>query len=178
MKTGLWIVDVQENIFPLMDRSTAMLKALCFILEAANPLHLPILITEQYPKGLGPTIAEILERLDEPVNIWEKTTFSGYADADVKMAADSLADNWILVGLEAHICVLQTAKDLRKAGKSVVVCQDAIRSRSHDHYQCAIDEMRQMGVRISSTQTLVYEAIHDAASETFKRLLPVIKRYV
>lgn len=177
MKRGLWVIDVQEKLFPKIDRCHEIIRPLCFILEAAPLLGLPILVTEHYPSGLGGTLSQILERLQEPINIWEKTTFSGYADREIKQAADDLADEWVLVGIEAHICVLQTARDLKRGGKSVIVCRDAVSSRSSDDFFTAMGELRDLGVRVSCTETVVYDCIHDGASPLFKQLLPLIKQY-
>src|SRR5205807_1820262 len=94
-------------------------------------LKLPLFVTEQYPRGLGLTLAPIKSRLPPDQAIFSKTTFSGYFDPSIKQKVDQTGvDTWILVGIEAHICVLQTAKDLLEAGKNVVVLNDAVSSRS------------------------------------------------
>lgn len=174
--SGLWIIDVQEKLYPKIDRSCEILESICFFLEVAKVLELPIVVTEQYPKGLGKTVRPILERLPSGQQIWSKTTFSGYLDPTIRRSVAPLSESWILVGIEAHICVLQTAKDLLADGKQVIVLNDAISSRSLFDFSTAIAEMKEAGARISSSETMVYEMVKDAASPKFKKILPLVKR--
>ncbi len=176
MSHALWIVDVQENLFPKVDRSCEVLESICFFLEVAKILEMPIVVTEQYPKGLGPTVAPILNRLPQEQQIWSKTTFSGYLDKTIRTKVEPMAEQWILVGIEAHICVLQTAKDLLADGKKVIILNDAISSRSLFDFSTALGELKEAGARISSSETLTYELIRDAASPKFKKILPLVKR--
>lgn len=178
-KTGLWVVDVQENLFPQIDRSCEVLDQMCLALEAAQKLNLNIMVTEQYPQGLGPTVAHIKKRLPAGQHIFSKTAFSGYYEPDMKKSVDQMGvETWILVGIEAHICVLQTAKDLLDSGKQVVVLNDAVSSRSLFDFSTAMGELRDAGVRISSTETVIYELIRDASSPPFKAILPLVKAHV
>ncbi len=175
---GVWVVDVQERLFPHIDRSCEILERICFMIEAANLLKMPIFITEQVPEKMGETVQPIKERLPEGQLIYPKTTFSGMQDQVVKKAIEKLGvETWILVGIETHICVLQTAKDLLSAKKQVIVLNDAVSSRSLFDFSTAIGELRDIRARISSTETIVYECIQDANTEIFKSLLPIIKKY-
>ena len=176
MSSALWIVDVQEKLFPKVDRSCEILEAICFFLEAAKILDMPIVVTEQYPDGLGKTVNPIMQRVPKDQEIWSKTTFSGYRDSAIRKKVEPLADRWILVGIEAHICILQTAKDLLADGKEVVILNDAISSRSLFDFSTALAELREAGARISSSETIVYEMISDAASPKFKEILSLVKR--
>lgn len=177
--TGLWVIDVQEQLFDKIDRSSEILEKICFVLEAASLLNLPLIVTEQYPKGLGRTLKPIRERLSKKQVFYSKTTFSGFSDPTIRQAVNAqLVDAWILVGIEAHICVLQTAKDLLEAGKQVVVLNDAISSRSVYDFSTALGELRDIGGRISSSETVIYELIRDASSIEFQELLPLIKAYM
>lgn len=170
--TGLWLIDVQEGLFPLIDRKEKLLDTLSLMLKAAMILELPLVVTEQYPKGLGKTIKELHALLPENQTIWEKSRFSGYCS----QVEDFSLETWILIGIETHICVLQTAKDLVKAKKKVIVLEDATSSRSFDHHKTAIGELRDCGVRLSCLETVLYELIEDANSPKFKQILPLIKR--
>ncbi len=177
-KTGFWVVDVQENLFSLIDRSCEVLEKICFIVEAARHLNLPLFVTEQYPKGLGSTIDPIKRRLSQNQVIFSKTTFSGYYDPAIKQAVDLTGvETWILVGIEAHICVLQTAKDLLDAGKNVVVLNDAVSSRSLFDFSTAMGELRDVGVRLSCSESVIYELIRDASSQEFRDILPLVKAH-
>ncbi len=175
-KTGLWLIDIQENLFPLIDRSCEILQKICVCLAFAKTSKLPVFVTEQYPKGLGHTVAPIKEKLPENQPIFTKTTFSGYHDPEIKKAIDVIpVETWILTGIETHICVLQTAKDLILAGKKVVILNDATSSRSLFDFSTALAELREMGCRISSTETVIYEMLRDANSADFKAILPLLK---
>jgi nicotinamidase-related amidase len=175
---GLWIVDVQEKLFPLVDRCDDVLEKIIFTLMAAKLLKLPIFVTEQHPQGLGETLAQIKKQLPQGEIIYPKTTFSGYKDPEVKKAVDQIGvQTWILVGIEAHICVLQTAKDLLTAQIQVVALNDAISARSLFDFSSAIGEMRDVGVRISSSETVIYELIRDAQNPEFKAILPLVKQH-
>lgn len=178
-KTALWLVDVQEGLFPSIDRKDEVLDNICFFLKAASILRLPLVVTEQYPKGLGSTLNTILEFLPKNQPRFAKTAFSGYHDAEIRKTVDAIeASFWILIGIETHICMLQTAKDLIAAGKQVVVLNDATSSRSLYDYSTGIAELRDAGVRVSNTETVLYELVRDAASSDFKELLPLIKQHV
>ena len=172
------MVDVQENLFSLVDRSYEVLEKMCFMVEASRLLNLPIFVTEQYPQGLGSTVAPVKSRLSPQQTFFSKTSFSGYYEPALKQAVDQTGvETWILVGIEAHICVLQTAKDLLDGGKDVVVLNDAVSSRSLFDFSTAMGELRDAGVRLSSTETVVYELIRDASSPEFKAILPLVKAH-
>ncbi len=175
---GLWIVDVQERLFPHIDRSCEILEQICYSLQAAHLLQMPIVVTEQVPEKLGQTVQPISDRLPEGQMTYSKTAFSGFHDPVIRDAVEKMAvETWILVGIEAHICVLQTAKDLLAANKHVVVLNDAVSSRSLFDFSTAMGELRDCGVRISSCETVLYELIRDAGSDVFKKLFPLMKEH-
>jgi hypothetical protein len=177
-KTGVWLVDVQVNLFPLIERAQEVQDNICFFLDAARLLKLPVFVTEQYPKGLGATVPKIKEHLPVGQIIYSKTLFSGYKEPHIVQAADNIGiDTWILMGIETHICVLQTAKDLLVAEKEVIVLKDAIGSRSSFDHSCGIEEMRDLGMRLTCIEAVLYEIIRDAASPDFKAILPLVKAH-
>jgi nicotinamidase-related amidase len=174
---GLWLVDVQEKLIPEMDRAGEVLETLAFLLKAREILGLPLIVTEQYPQGLGPTTGRLKKWIPANQMIYAKTTFSGYSNIRIREAVDSLSvRNWILVGIEAHICVLQTAKDLLLNGKKVVVLNDAITSRSIYDYSTAVGDLKDMGARITSVETVIYEILRDSSHPDFKALLSLVKQ--
>lgn len=173
-KPGLLIVDVQEKLFPHIDRSCEILDQICFALEAAKALDVPIVVSEQMPEKLGGTVRPIVERLPPGQQIFSKSTFSAYRVAQLQVMP---IETWILVGIEAHICVWQTAKDLLAAGKKVIILNDAVSSRSLFDFSTAMGELRDAGARISSTETVLYEMIGDANSDAFEAVLPLIKAH-
>lgn len=174
--TGLWIMDVQEKLATHVEGSHKMLEKICFMIDVAKILHFPIVITEQFPQGLGETISTIKNRLPEEQIIYPKNSFSGFKEPLIQQKIEkSGLKNWILVGIETHICILQTVKDLIEANKGVIVLNDGVSSRSHPDSMTAIEEMREIGARISTAETVVYEMIGRADSIDFKKCLPLIK---
>ncbi len=175
---GIWVVDMQEELFSHVDRSHEVLQRVCFVVEAACLLGVPLLVTEQYPEGLGATLEPIQSRLPKEQKIYHKTTFSGMSDPEVNAAALAMEiTSWVLIGIETHICLLQTAKELLSMGHEVTVLNDATTSRSMFDFSSALGELREEGARISSSETLIYEWIGDARADSFKKILPLIKAY-
>lgn len=175
-KTALLVIDVQDKLFNQVERSCEMMLTLQKVIKGFQILNLPILVSEQYPKGLGPTIATVKSALHDEQEYLSKTTFSCLKDPLIKEKIKSLkADQWVLVGIEAHVCVLQTAKDLLKMGKEVVVLNDAISSRSLYDFSTAIAEMRDCGARISSAETILFELLGDSQADEFKEMSQLIK---
>lgn len=174
--TILLIVDVQEKLFPLVDRGSSMLRALSTVVQSFQLLDLPILLSEQYPQGLGPTIEPLRTLLGEAYHPWVKSTFSCVDNPPFFECMLSLPyTQWVVAGIETHICVLQTVKGLLNAGKRVAVLNDAVSSRfSHDN-ETAIAEMREGGVRISCAETILFELLQDSGHPQFKAISQLIK---
>jgi nicotinamidase-related amidase len=142
-KTGLLVIDVQEKLLERVERPTESVQKMLQVIRGCQILDLPIILTEQYPKGLGGTVCAIKATLGDQYAPIAKTSFSCMGDDKVMQAVMALpVTQWILVGIEAHVCVLQTAKDLLKQGKQVIVLNDAISSRSIFDYSTAIAELR------------------------------------
>lgn len=175
-RTGLLIIDVQDKLFNQVERSCEVMLAIQKTIKGFQILNLPIFVSEQYPKGLGPTIATIKASLNDEQEYFNKTTFSCLKDPILKeKIRKSKVDQWVLVGMEAHVCVLQTAKDLLADGKEVVILNDAITSRSIYDFSTAIAEMRDSGARISSAETVLFELLVDSQAEEFKEMSRLIK---
>jgi nicotinamidase-related amidase len=175
-QAALLILDVQDKLFSKIEQGPAVLSSLWKLVQGFQLLSLPIFLTEQYPTGLGPTLEPLQSLLQESYRPFIKTAFSCIDDPsfDNHIHA-SPRTQWVVVGLEAHICVLQTAKDLLKKGREVVVLNDAIASRSIFDYSTAIAEMRDAGARISSTETILFELIKDALHPQFKSMTQLVK---
>jgi nicotinamidase-related amidase len=175
-KAGLLVIDVQEKLFEKVERPIEVMQKMLQAIRGCQILGLPIIVTEQYPKGLGSTVCGIKATLGEEYPSIAKTSFSCMGDEKVMQTVEALSvSQWILVGIEAHVCVLQTAKDLLKKGKQVTVLNDAISSRSIFDYSTAIAEMRDCGARISSTETILFELMADASRPEFKQVIELIK---
>ncbi|MBS4168934.1 isochorismatase family protein [Parachlamydia sp. AcF125] len=175
-QTGLLVIDVQESLYPYMERSGEVLRSMIQVVEGFKILNLPILVTEQYPKGLKPTVAKLKNALPQNPVVIEKTAFSCAKEkAFLSFESQHKITQWVLIGIEAHVCMLQTAKDLLSAKREVTVLNDAISSRSISNFSTAIAEMRDCGVRISSVETVLFELLQDAAAAEFKQISQLVK---
>lgn len=175
-KVGLLVVDVQDKLFPYVENSCPVMQTLQKVVRGFQILHLPIYVTEQYPKGLGPTVATLKGVLGQDQPYLVKTTFSCLDDELIKeVLLKNLVEQWVVVGIEAHVCVLQTVKDLLDHEKQVIVLNDAISSRSIYDFSTAIAEMRDCGARISSTETVLFELLRNSKAAEFKEISQLIK---
>lgn len=176
LKTALLVIDVQEKLFPLVERPNEVLEKMQKAIEGFQILGLPIYVTEQYPQGLGEIVPGLKCALGPTQIYFSKTTFSCLADEKIKqILLEQQASQWVIIGIEAHVCVLQTVKELLNASLEVVVLNDAISSRSIYDYSTAIAEMRDCGARISSTETVLFELVQDAKAPEFKQISRLIK---
>lgn len=175
-KTALLIIDMQEKVFNTVERNCEMLQTLLKVIEGFQIMRLPIYISEQYPEGLGQTIPPVRDQLGEQYKPMVKSTFSCLDDPTItKLITSAPHQQWVLVGIEAHICVLETAKGLRQLGHDVVVLNDSISSRSIYDFSTAIAEMRDAGVRISCAETILFELLKDSKAPEFKQMSQLIK---
>jgi nicotinamidase-related amidase len=146
------------------------------MVTAAKLLNLPIIVTEQYPKGLGHTAQEILDALPDSVEIIEKTTFSSCGVTPFQSQLKDVGAKQVIVcGIEAHICVNQTVHDLIANGFQVHLLTDCITSRRADNKQTAIRKMELAGAIPSFLEMAVFEMMRDAKHEQFKAIQGLIK---
>jgi nicotinamidase-related amidase len=175
-QVALLVVDVQDKIFSAVDHSTDVLKALLILVKGLQALDVPIFVSEQYPQGLGSTVEPIRVALGLNYQPWIKSTFSCLEDLIIAQKIKDLKyDQWIVVGVEAHVCVLQTAKQLQELGKQVITLNDAISSRSVYDFATAIAEMRDADIRVSSVETILFELLKDSKAPAFKTISQLIK---
>jgi len=174
----LLLVDIQERLAAAMpsEERARVIRCAGILAAAAERLAVPRLLTEQYPKGLGPTEPGILEKLDEKVPRFEKTSFSccGTEGIDEAIRETGRAQV-VLAGMESHVCVLQTALDLVAAGRQAVVAEDATCSRNPEHHRNAMERMRQAGVAVANTESIVFEWVRDARHEQFKAISALLR---
>jgi nicotinamidase-related amidase len=174
--TALLVVDVQEKLVRLVDRCADVMSNIQKVIKGFEILKIPAVVTEQYPQGLGETVPALKSYFGDKQKYFAKTAFSCLADPVIKNEILAMAvENWVIIGIEAHVCVLQSAKDLLNAGKNVVVLNDAITSRSIFDYSTAIAELRDAGARITSTETILFELLGDAKKPEFKAISQLIK---
>lgn len=175
-QVSLLLVDVQEKLFPYIENSCHVMQTIQKAVRGFQILSLPIVATEQYPQGLGATVATLKGVLGSDQKYLTKTAFSCLDDEKVKDALLQMPyTQWVVIGIEAHVCVLQTAKDLLREGKEVVVLNDAIGSRSIYDFSTAISEMKEAGCRISSTETILFELLRHSKAHEFKEISGLIR---
>jgi isochorismate hydrolase len=168
------IIDIQERLFPHMDQKEALLKKCILLLEGLKVLGIPFVITEQYPKGLGPTVKEISETVPEVVI--EKIAFSCCDEpAVLRSPIFQNRKTVIICGIEAHVCVLQTVVDLIASGYLPVVVEDCISSRNPVDKQVAVERMRAEGAVITTCESILFELARVAGTDEFKAISRIVK---
>jgi nicotinamidase-related amidase len=173
--TALLVVDVQERLMPVIHEKEKMFENVNKLLRAAEILDLEIVITEQYPKGLGNTCKEIQLPTDNP-NVIEKVSFSCLLNDQVNEQLKlTNIRSLVICGAEAHICVLKTALDAVKEGYQVHVVADAVSSRTPENKAIALERMRQAGVFITSVEMILFMLMDKAGTDEFKAISKLIK---
>ncbi len=174
-KTAALVIDFQERLFPFIHDHERLLKNVPTLLEGFKILKVPVFVTEQYVKGLGPTVQPIAAVLDGIVRI-EKATFSCCDEPKFMLELASLAmENVIILGIESHVCVLQTVIDLIGNGYHPVVVEDCISSRKESDKQIALERMRQEGAFITTYESILFELLRSSGTEEFKAISKLIK---
>lgn len=169
------IVDIQERLFPAMLQKELLLKNTLILIQGLNELNLPIIITQQYTKGLGETIPEIKSVIPD-FSFIEKRDFSC---CDEPVVMDKLretgAKNIIICGIESHVCVLQTAFDLKEAGFNPIVVMDCVSSRTKESVETARDRFRFEGILMTSYESILFELTRSSAAPEFKAISKLVK---
>ncbi len=171
----LVLVDIQERLAAVMSEREKVIRNTLHLLEAARLLSIPVIVTEQYSKGLGPTVSEIRENLSpyEPI---EKLTFSCCGEPNFVKALESTGrSKIILCGMETHVCVLQTCAEVLNKKYMVHVVRDAICSRSKENFKTGIEFMRDAGAVITCTETVLFQLLEKAGTEEFRTISKRIK---
>ena len=178
----LLMIDMQERLLPAIFNKDEIIKNSVRLLTAAKELSVPLIATEQYPKGIGATIPELKNLIPEDSDIVEKVEFSccaapKFGDAVLNLNFNTgTKDTVILFGVETHICVLGTAIDLiEKYNFNVVIAADACGSREEKNHVLALDAARSLGCLVVPTETVVYHMLGKAGTPQFKALLPLFK---
>lgn len=167
------VVDVQEKLVPHMYDQEAAVAKMTTLVRGAKTLDIPVIAARQYPQGLGDIVMPLRLQLSE---IHDKMTFSCCGDASFMDAIRSKGKkNVIVIGVETHVCVLQTAIDLKAAGFAVIVAADAVASRFQRDYEIALKRMEQEGILLTTTESVLFELCRQAGSETFKTISKLVK---
>lgn len=175
-QSALVIIDMQEAFRSQISDFTEVAERIAVMAQGAKLLELPIIVTEQYPKGLGHTVAEIKAVLPPDLEIIEKTTFSSCGAQPFQKQLDATGAKQILVcGIEAHICVNQTAHDLLSQNLQVHLLAGCIGARHPGNKRIALRKMQASGAILSSIEMALFELMHDAKHEQFKAIQGLIK---
>ncbi|MFQ5706663.1 MAG: hydrolase [bacterium] len=174
-QTALLIVDVQERINAVMHHRQTVVESILKLIKTCQILDVPIFITEQYPKGLGATEAEILAALGDTTPI-QKMTFSCCGDAGLLTQLEQKNIRQVIVtGIECHVCVQQTALDLLAHHLQVHIPRDAVSSRKLLDYETALDRMAKTGAVLTTVESAVFELLEKAGTTEFKQVARLIK---
>lgn len=181
-RAALLVVDVQTRLAAVMPPAAmaALLRNVGILVEAARRFAIPVVVSEQYPKGLGRTMPEVEEALarlpGDQVHRFEKVEFSACAApafGPVEARLDG-RDQWIVAGMEAHICVYQSARALRAGGAAVHVVRDAVISRTAENLATGLGLAERSGALVTSTEVVVFDLLQKAGGDDFKALSRMI----
>jgi nicotinamidase-related amidase len=182
-RTLVLVVDVQEKLERAMppESARAVERAGTILIEGAALLGARVVATEQYPQGLGPTTPALAERLARgDARILSKIEFSacdapGFAEVLTEASADGAPESVVVIGMEAHVCVYQTVRDLTARGFDVHVPIDGVASRRDDHRETGLALCRAAGATITTTETIAFDWLRRASGDAFKSLSKLIR---
>lgn len=170
----LLVVDLQEKLMPSVWESARVLRECVRLIQGATALGLPVLATEQYRQGLGPTVPEVAAVLPD-FNPLQKLAFSGATPEILDQLHRQGRRDVLLCGVECHVCVCQTALDLLDAGFRVFPAAEACSSRTPDNWRAGLDRMQQAGATRASVEMVLFELLGHAGTDEFKRILRLVK---
>lgn len=171
----LLVIDMQERLVPAMQAPAQTVKNAGILMKAADRLDVPTILTEQYSKGLGPTVDDLL-KLRGASSVIEKTHFSCMQEQAFSDEFHTLNRKQVVIaGMEAHICVLQTGVQLMEEGYDIFVVTDATSSRRLESEKACLDRLGACGAGIVTTEMVVFEWLGQAGTDAFRELLPLIK---
>jgi isochorismate hydrolase len=172
----LLIIDVQEKLMPVIDGHDDLTRNIERMIRGCRILGVPMMVTEQYTKGLGPTIEPVRAALENDYRPIEKNCFSAQGNAEFEAALRMTGRNQILVaGIETHVCVYQTVSDLMRAKYEVTLVADALSSRTQENKAIALRRMESDGAKISSTEMALFELTGVSATDEFRAISKLVK---
>jgi nicotinamidase-related amidase len=172
----LIVVDVQERMMPAIARNAEVIDNVLRIINGCRALNIPMLVSEQYSKGLGTTIPEVREAMGEWYHPVEKMSFSACGELRFLQKLESMGRNTALVcGVESHVCVYQTALDLRQLGYDVEVVSDAVGSRKEHNYRLGLEKLSRHNIELTSVEMALFEMMQRADIDEFKAVSKIVK---
>jgi nicotinamidase-related amidase len=173
-RTALVVVDVQEGFRKAIPDFERVANATATLIEGAEAIGIPIIVTEQYPKGLGETAPEVADHLPDGAEPLEKVAFSA---ADAEGFDLGGRDQVLVCGIETHVCVNQTVLDLLDADTEVQVAEDAVGSRTEENKRIGLHKMERAGATLTSVETALFELLGRAGTDEFKTVQKLILEY-
>ncbi len=174
----LLVIDIQERLAPAIHQSEAIISNASKLIQIAQALQMPVLATEQYPKGLGPTVPELQGLLNSTAQfaaVFTKLSFSALTPEVIAFLESAGRRQVIIAGMETHVCVFQTARALQNQGYQVFLAQDAVGSRAIENKQNGLDLIRACGATITNVETILFDLLKEAGTPAFKTLSKLIK---
>jgi len=169
------IIDIQERLFPFIHDNEMLTKNTRRLIEGLKVMEIPVMVTQQYTKGLGATISPLAEVMGRYEHI-EKMAFSCCDDDDFNSALKATGKkNIIITGIEAHVCVFQTTIDLLEQGYIPVVVEDCISSRNINDKRIAVERMRQEGAIVTTYESLLFELLRYSGTDQFRAISKIVK---
>jgi nicotinamidase-related amidase len=173
--TTALVIDIQERLFPVMNEKEQLLSNTQILIKGVKELGITTHFTQQYTKGLGETLDSVKSLVDD-FTYFEKTDFSCFDAEEYKKALKTSGmKNVIICGIEAHVCVLQTAIDLKEAGYNPIIVADCISSRSADNKAIALDRFRHEGIMLTSYESILFELTRSAKAPEFRAISKLVK---
>lgn len=173
-RSQLLMVDIQERLLPAMSDPATVVRNGERLLEAARTLAVPVVVSEQYPAGLGRTVPELAGLA--PANaVHDKVEFSCFANPALHTTLSGAGRQTVIFGIEAHVCVLQTALEMAAASHDVTIVVDAIGSRGVESKEVALRRMQDSGVRLATTEMILFEWLRHAGTPEFKAISRLIR---
>jgi nicotinamidase-related amidase len=174
-ETAAVVIDIQERLLPHIYQWEQTLQNCTKLIEGLQILSVPLVVTQQYTKGLGATDTSVVNKITQ-FSFIEKNTFSCYGEPLFKEKIESIGKKHIiLLGIETHVCVLQTCLDLLNSGYIPFIAEDCVSSRKLSDKVVAIERMRQEGARITTLESILFELTQCAGTETFKSISRLVK---
>jgi nicotinamidase-related amidase len=176
-QAALLVIDIQDKLIAAMpvDAAEAVLKNAAILIQGCQALNVPVMVTEQYPKGLGKTHMDLLSHLGN-APFYEKLSFSSYRHPQFRLELERLhVQHVLLCGIETHVCVLQTALELLENGFQVFAAADTMCSRASFNHQNGLQLLRDAGAVVGSTETFLFQMLKEAGTEPFKRISKLVK---
>ena len=173
-KTAFVLIDIQEKFRPVIHNIQAVIDNANRLVKGASILKIPLIVTEQYPKGLGRTVDEI--DLDDGQGIVEKISFDCFGCDGFREKLDEIdVKSLVIFGIEAHVCVLKTALEAVARDYETHVIADAVSSRTEENKNLALERLRQSGVFVASTEMILFQLMDRAGTDEFKAISKLVK---